>query len=796
MKRIFLGLCAIIVLGLVSLFSFGYARTSAYGWYPFITSVFADFYTAGPFAMTSNVREDNPVWSDLPTINQTLARLTYAMTRGEPQSDIAWLFPTQEWIDKPAIGEGVAPNRHESDISREITQAGLVYDRISRRDLEQAQASERQIVVGAMHYKALLIDDLPVASPELLQSVQKLTAQGVPVIWLGALPERASGWTNHTQRDVEVRRLRDELRSQISVVSQADAIVPALVARGVASSLLATGARIAGLRTQRRALGNGTLILLFNDSSTPIDFFPSFVPMISDRHSIELLNPEDGRSISVTPKQLRMTIPARRTRIVKLGDTTRFWNPAQWQNPSLEFRPYIRWWWPGNAVEAHELRRELRSLHAAGFGGVELQTLTLGITYPDLERYAKEIYGVGTPEYFANLKIVFEMAQELGLRVDLTLGSGWPSGGPFIDRHPEQQLLASSFDVGGPATIAQHLPPPQEPRYVTPTNWIIRNTLGSFDRDAQLEAVVAAKIDGTTTPPTLTEFIDLRAYVQGENLQWEAPAGHWRIFALYRNRTQHNSVAAAFPGALTQSRVIDHLDPGGVQEYIDELGSPWLEALAPYKPQAFFVDSFELIGELPWSAQFRQTFLAQHDYDLTPYLPLVFKAYGESKYLNMIVAPRAAYQTPSETGIRIREDYEATREKLFREAFVAPLKEWATSKGVQLRLQAHGGYGDYLDCYQVADIPEAEGLFAAGSFEFLKLAASAGHVAGRKIISSESFIVMALDFQALDADDYYDLAGNAYAAGINRLMYHGHAYRWTMQNGSDADVTQSTSTSR
>jgi len=78
----------------------------------------------------------------------------------------------------------------------------------------------------------------------------------------------------------------------------------------------------------------------------------------------------------------------------------------------------------------------------------------------------------------------------------------------------------------------------------------------------------------------------------------------------------------------------------------------------------------------------------------------------------------------------------------------------------------------------LADIPEAEGLFAGGSFDFLKLASSAGHGSGAKIISSESFITMSLDFNSLLLDDYYWLAGNAYAAGINRLIYHGYAYHF------------------
>ena len=83
---------------------------------------------------------------------------------------------------------------------------------------------------------------------------------------------------------------------------------------------------------------------------------------------------------------------------------------------------------------------------------------------------------------------------------------------------------------------------------------------------------------------------------------------------------------------------------------------------------------------------------------------------------------------------------------------------------------------DYLDAYAVADIPESEGLFAGGSFDFLKLASSAGNIANKKIVSSESFIKIDFDYNKLKIEDYQRLAGNAFAAGINQIVFHGYPY--------------------
>jgi hypothetical protein len=40
-------------------------------------------------------------------------------------------------------------------------------------------------------------------------------------------------------------------------------------------------------------------------------------------------------------------------------------------------RPVVRWWWPGGDVTAVELRREVRVLDEAGFGGAKMGSAPL-----------------------------------------------------------------------------------------------------------------------------------------------------------------------------------------------------------------------------------------------------------------------------------------------------------------------------------------------------------------------------------------------------------------------------------
>jgi hypothetical protein len=792
LPRFFAAALTVLVLAIALLLMNGYSKPPKTWWYPFITSIFSDYYTTGPFAMTSNTREDNPVWQELPALNKTQARMTYAMSRGEPQAKVAWLHAEAEWLDSPGqIGGAPDPNAVESAISKALVWAGYGYDRISRSDLIAASVKSEQLAVGAGRYRALLVNDLTLAAPELLASIISLAQRGIPVLWLGAMPERAPGWSDHERRDALVAE-RVATLLPLLVPVQAENFRDTLRTVGILPLLTPVDDSAIGFRSQRRQIVSGEIVLLFNEHPEPRS--QGLVPEVSFQRAL-LLNPETGESVELHPGaqgELRVDIPARRTRLLYLEqlqevgsgpvapDNTALWEPLLWQDPPRSMHPYIRWWWPGNAVDTEELLAELDSIYRAGFGGVELQTLTIGMTQQHLREQEQTIYQVGSPAYLENVKAVMVEAKGLGMTVDLTLGSGWSSGGPFIEHFPEQQLLASSLDVTGPRMLDTLLPAASEPAYVTRTNWVIKNTIGLFDTQVKRRAVVAAKIDLETSPPTLTGLIDISDRVSGDSIRWQVPAGEHRIIALYQNNAAHNVAASAYVGALDKSLVVDHLNPGGAQEYIDKLGDPWLAGLAPYKPNAVFVDSFELIGELPWSSVFAETFESMHGYDITPYLPLVFKHMGESKYVNVMTPPEPAYQAPNEQAARIREDYELTREHLFQRGFLQPLKDWSAHRGVKLRVQAHGGYGDYLDSYQLADIPEAEGLFASGSYDFLKLASSAGHVAARRFISSESFISMTFDFDGLTIDDYYFLAGNAFAAGINRTICHGYAYHYQL----------------
>ena len=90
----------------------------------------------------------------------------------------------------------------------------------------------------------------------------------------------------------------------------------------------------------------------------------------------------------------------------------------------------MRWWWFGPAVTQEELEREMRAMKDGGIGGFEVQPVyPLALDDPP--------HGIRNLPYLSDgfldaLRFVNQKAQELGMRMDLTLCSGWPYGGSKV----------------------------------------------------------------------------------------------------------------------------------------------------------------------------------------------------------------------------------------------------------------------------------------------------------------------------------------------------------------------------
>ncbi|WP_267888445.1 glycosyl hydrolase, partial [Streptomyces sp. SBT349] len=97
-----------------------------------------------------------------------------------------------------------------------------------------------------------------------------------------------------------------------------------------------------------------------------------------------------------------------------------------WGPVTSQTRPWTRWWWLGSAVTETGLAGHLRAFAEAGLGGVEIQPI-----YEAQGQEDRVLPFLG-PEWLAALDAATRHARDHGLGVDLTAGSGWNIGGPWI----------------------------------------------------------------------------------------------------------------------------------------------------------------------------------------------------------------------------------------------------------------------------------------------------------------------------------------------------------------------------
>jgi alpha-L-rhamnosidase len=135
------------------------------------------------------------------------------------------------------------------------------------------------------------------------------------------------------------------------------------------------------------------------------------------------------------------------------------------EHPPDEARMMVRWWWFGPAVTKPGLEREMRLMKEGGIGGFEVQP-----TYPlELDDPAKGFRNLPflSDEFLEMLRFTGEKARELGLRMDLTLGSGWPFGGPHIPVALASPRLrvAGTPQLRGGETLVAGLPADKPTQY-------------------------------------------------------------------------------------------------------------------------------------------------------------------------------------------------------------------------------------------------------------------------------------------------------------------------------------------
>jgi hypothetical protein len=459
-------------------------------------------------------------------------------------------------------------------------------------------------------------------------------------------------------------------------------------------------------------------------------------------------------------------------------------DPSTFSSAPREFGPLTRWWLPGNDIAPKELQREVTLFANNGFAGVEVQPFTMGLKNSEGRKDNDKVHSWDSPEYYENLRSLMRAAERSDMIVDLNAGSGWPMGGPFIEESKGVKTLAISDTLlteGKPFNGL--LPAPQN--HDAPPQGMMAAMLpkqrSAVDK-AVLIAVIGAKQIKTEKNQVILDkrsIIDLTSKVQNNRLYFNPPgAGKWQVIASWIVPTGEapGLIATKNPGL-----VADVMDPATLNKTYNHLLGERTGLTDFYeKPlRAVFNDSYELHADRLISADFLNYFKIKNGYDITPYLPTVFrKGYNHPAYLaQLFQGVKPPFVVDENEGWRMMYDYDLALNEVFRNNFIRSSNQWMQRRGLMHRNQAYGFPMDLIGSAGSADIPEAEQLFAEGSEGYLKLVTSGAHLYNKPVVSQESFVSI-YRAEMTTPQKIKMWADKSFAAGINQLIYHGTPYKY------------------
>nr|WP_314492668.1 glycosyl hydrolase [uncultured Chryseobacterium sp.] len=415
-----------------------------------------------------------------------------------------------------------------------------------------------------------------------------------------------------------------------------------------------------------------------------------------------------------------------------------------WPKTTETAKPWTRWWWMGNAVDEKGLDKQLTTLNKAGFGGVEI------VPIYGAKGFEKQYLSYLSPEWMKMLQFTTNKAKSLNMGVDMSVGTGWPIGGPQVsESDAATKMIVQIYEI--------------QPNEKFSDKIVLKD-----EKQKNLKTV---KLDIVTAYNEKNEALILTDKVSADgSLNWKPTSGKWSVYAVFVGKTLQK-VKRAAPGG--EGYTLDHFSSHATKDYLKTFDKAF--GNSNYGIRSFFNDSYEVYNA-DWTPDFKEEFQKRRGYDISPYI----------KYL--------VSNEENETAARIKSDYRETLSDLILNRFTGDFTNWAHAKNSKNTNQAHGSPGNLLDLYAAVDIPESE-TFGSSVFDIpglkrdtadiqksdmpdftmLKFASSAANVTGKKLTSNETFTWLTEHFKTSWSQAKPEVE-QVFLSGINHVFYHGTTY--------------------
>jgi hypothetical protein len=474
-------------------------------------------------------------------------------------------------------------------------------------------------------------------------------------------------------------------------------------------------------------------------------------------------------------------------------------------NPPDSARPGVYWYFMDGNVSKESITKDLEAMKQAGIGYVVYLEVNVGVPRGKVDFLSEEwqdIFGHAVKE-----------CERLGIFITLGTGPGWcGSGGPWVEgAQSMQHLVYSTAEVTGGGTQTIQLPKPAA-RIPFFGEWSLTPELKERSAAFYEDVAVLAFPSGSTligddrTPgkdygylnmkeidekalyyrrPASSadsvrqylsmsyeaqtgdkaieknQVIDLSDKLQADgSLSWDVPQGKWTVMRFGSRNNGAITRPAPTPGLGFEA---DKFDTISIKAHLDKFTGKLFQHIGFTKAnpkgglQMLHIDSWEM-GAQNWTKHFREEFTKRRGYDPLPYYPL---------YAGHLVQNR-------EESERFLWDLRQTAQELVIENHSGYIMKYAKRYGLGVSVEPYDmtPMAD-LELAASCDMPMCE-FWSLGGFNTSATpgeGASVAHLLGQPVVPAEAFTAAGDGWRQHPAS-MKNQGEWAYAAGINRFVYH------------------------
>ncbi|MEL7587517.1 MAG: glycosyl hydrolase [Prolixibacteraceae bacterium] len=471
-------------------------------------------------------------------------------------------------------------------------------------------------------------------------------------------------------------------------------------------------------------------------------------------------------------------------------------------NPPLQARLRAYWWWINGNVTKEAITCDLGQMKLKGFGGAVL--CDVDRSYAGGNNQVPHGPDFMSSEWRDLYRHALKEAGRLGLEISLNITSGWPLGGPMIQKEDAPKILVWSRDtVQGPATINRRISLPKVRKFIGEAhrahekpafkkeqdslyqdilliayprkqggvikNWEIKAMHKPLHASAPDTRILFEENELRNEPAgiRINDVIDLSDKLAADGtLQWDVPEGEWEIlrlgYTIYSKGMKWASSEGwgGFP--------IDPFDASVFKKYRDLVVNPLIADAgdqAGMTLKYLHTDSWEL-EPVNWTPSFREEFQKRRGYDLLPFVPALVGNVVES----------------SQVSHRFLNDFRKTFGDLVIDNHYRIFRDLAVQKKMLIHPESGGPHAMPIDaqrCLGFNDVPMSEFWAKSETHRitdeqrfFVKQPASAAHTYGKKTVMAEGFTTVGPHWQETIWDNLKPTFDRAACEGMNLLVWH------------------------